>query len=51
LRAGLAGEFDRIVVVHCAREIQIQRLMARDGLGREDALARIGAQMPVKGKN
>ena len=48
--AGIADEFDRIVVVHCAPEIQIERLMARDGLGREDALARIGSQMPVEEK-
>ncbi|MHB8055279.1 MAG: dephospho-CoA kinase [Candidatus Aminicenantales bacterium] len=44
--AGMAGEFDRIVVVHCDPEIRIERLMARDGIGRDDALARIGAQMP-----
>lgn len=48
--AGLAGEFDRIVVVHCAPEIQLERLMARDGLGREEALSRIGVQMPVEEK-
>jgi len=45
--AGLTGEFDRIVVVHCDPEIQIGRLMVRDGIGRDEALARIGAQMDV----
>ena len=48
--AGLAGEFDRIVVVHCDPEIQIGRLMARDRIGRDEALARIGAQMDVREK-
>jgi dephospho-CoA kinase len=48
--AGLAGEFDRIVVVHCDPEIQIGRLMVRDGLDRAEALARIAAQLPVAEK-
>ena len=48
--AGLEGEFDRIVVVYCDPETQIRRLMARDGLGREEALARIGAQMDAREK-
>lgn len=46
IEAGLADAFDRIVVVHCDLETQVRRLMARDALGREAALARIGAQMP-----
>jgi len=48
--AGLTDEFDRIVVVHCDPEVQIKRLMARDGIGRDDALARIGAQMSAAEK-
>lgn len=48
--AGVAGEFDRIVVVYCAPETQIRRLMSRNGISREDALARIGVQMPVEEK-
>jgi dephospho-CoA kinase len=48
--AGLTGEFDRIVVVHCAPETQIKRLMSRNGISREDALVRIGVQMPVEEK-
>jgi dephospho-CoA kinase len=50
IEAGLADEFDRIVVVRCDPETQIARLMARDGLTRSAALARIGAQMPVEEK-
>jgi len=47
VEAGLVQTFDRIVVVHCDPETQIRRLMARDGIGREWALTRIRAQMPV----
>jgi dephospho-CoA kinase len=50
VEAGLVDAFDRIVVVHCDPETQIRRLMARDGIGREAALARIQAQMPVGDK-
>jgi dephospho-CoA kinase len=48
--AGLEGQFDRVVVVHCDPEVQVERLMARDGIAREAALARIGAQMPAEEK-
>ena len=50
IEAGLAGEFDKIVVVWCAPEIQVERLMARDAIPREEALRRIGAQMPAEEK-
>lgn len=43
--AGLADWFDRVVVVACGRDRQIERLMKRDGLGREDAERRLAAQM------
>lgn len=42
---GLSGWFDRIVVAVCPRPTQIERLMKRDGLSREDAESRLGAQM------
>ena len=35
---------DRIVVVHAPEEIRLQRILARDGISREDALRRIKAQ-------
>ncbi len=50
IEAGLTGEFDRIVIVFCDPEIQIARLMARDGLPRDAAVERIGAQMPAEKK-
>ena len=44
-----AGEhrFDKVIVVACARETQIERVMARDGLSREDAERRVASQWPI----
>lgn len=47
---GMAHMFDRIFVVSASRETQIARLLARDGLSREDAQRRIDAQMPLEHK-
>jgi dephospho-CoA kinase len=41
---------DRLVVVVADDATQIARLQARDGIGREEALRRIGSQMPVSEK-
>jgi dephospho-CoA kinase len=38
---------DRVVVVACSKEIQMQRLMQRTGLARDAAEAIIAAQMPL----
>lgn len=46
----MAQMFDRIFVVSAPRETQIARLLARDGLSREDAERRIDAQMPLAQK-
>ena len=45
-----AGAFDRVVVVACDPAIQLQRIMARDGLPAEDARRRIAAQLPIAEK-
>ncbi|MBN1940400.1 MAG: dephospho-CoA kinase [Candidatus Aminicenantes bacterium] len=50
VEAGLVEAFDRIIVVHCDTETQVRRLMDRDGIGREAALARIRTQKPVEEK-
>ena len=42
--------FDRIIVVTCPEEVQVARLVARDGLAREEALRRIRSQMPQEEK-
>jgi len=40
----------RVIVVYCSAEIQLQRLMKRDGSTRHDAQARLQAQFPIKDK-
>ena len=46
----MAPLFDRVWVVSAPRETQLARLMARDGLPREEALRRIDAQMSLQQK-
>ncbi len=48
--AGLDSVADEVWVVTASREEQISRLASRDGLSREEALARITAQMPLAEK-
>jgi dephospho-CoA kinase len=50
IETGSYRRYDRVVVVHCRPELQLERLMARDGLPREDALRRMSAQMPTEEK-
>src|SRR5438105_774537 len=47
IEAGAHRRFDKVVVVFCEPHLQLARLMARNQLSREDALARIEAQMPT----
>ena len=46
IETGSYRRFDKVVVVHCEPEIQLQRLIARNNLTQEEAMARISAQMP-----
>jgi dephospho-CoA kinase len=39
-----------LIVVHCPRVTQVARLMSRNSLTRDEAMARIEAQMPVEEK-
>lgn len=50
IESGGYKRFDKLIVVWCEPEIQLQRLMKRDGLSEEDAKARIRAQMPQEEK-
>jgi dephospho-CoA kinase len=50
IESGLHLRFDRLVVVHCPATIQLQRLMARDGIDEEAASSRLRAQMPIEEK-
>lgn len=45
IESGSYKRFDKLIVVQCRPEVQLQRLMARDNLSREEAEKRIGAQM------
>jgi dephospho-CoA kinase len=45
IESGGYKRFDKLVVVHCLPEIQLQRLMERDDLSRDEAQQRIDAQM------
>ncbi|MEO6725504.1 MAG: dephospho-CoA kinase [Blastocatellia bacterium] len=46
IETGSYRRFDKLIVVHCATQVQLERLMARNHLSREDAMARIASQMP-----
>ena len=41
---------DLVVVVYATRELQTQRLMARDGMSQEEAMRRIDTQLPLEEK-
>jgi dephospho-CoA kinase len=50
VEAGTWRRYQRLVIVHCDEAIQVERLLRRDRLTREEALARIRAQMPTREK-
>ena len=50
VESGAHKRFDRLVVVYCSQEKQLQRLMQRDRLNRDEALQRIHSQMPAEEK-
>jgi dephospho-CoA kinase len=48
--AGIGGSFRKVIVAWCRPEQQLERLMAKTGLTREEAEHRIAAQMPPEEK-
>ena len=50
IESGGHRRFDRVVVVHCRPEVQLERLMLRNRLSRAEAATRIAAQMPQEEK-
>jgi len=50
IEAGFASFFDRVVVAACPEETQVQRLMERDGIERDEALRRVRSQQPAMQK-
>ena len=47
---GHEHDFDRVVVCACPPELQLARVMARDGLPEPEARARLDAQWPIEEK-
>ena len=50
IEAGYASFFDKIVVAHCDKKIQLKRLMQRDAIERNKALEKIDSQLPTEKK-
>jgi len=50
IETGSYRRFDKLIVVYCGLELQIQRLMERNSFTREQAMSRISAQMPSEEK-
>jgi dephospho-CoA kinase len=48
--AGLEASFDCVLLVYAHPEVQIQRLCARDGVGREEAEKTLRIQLPIQHK-
>ncbi|MCP9493585.1 MAG: dephospho-CoA kinase [Pyrinomonadaceae bacterium MAG19_C2-C3] len=42
----ICNRFDKLIVVHCRPDVQLQRLMARNNMDEREAVRRISAQMP-----
>ena len=50
IESNLQSIFDHVVVVYAPVEVQMARLVERDGLSREAAEARLQAQIPIDEK-
>ena len=50
IESGGYQRFDRLIVVHCHPQVQLERLMLRDKLSRAEAERRISSQMPQEEK-
>src|SRR5687768_1323363 len=50
IESGGYRRFDKLIVVHCRPEVQLERLMLRDKLTLVEAQRRIAAQMPQEEK-
>ena len=50
VESGRADDFRPLIVVTASQHTQLERIVLRDGLNRDDARARLEAQMPVSDK-
>ena len=45
IEAGFSDFFDKIIVVYCKKEVQIERIMKRDQVSRAEAIKKLKSQM------
>jgi dephospho-CoA kinase len=50
VETGSYRRFDKLIVASCTPQQQIERAMRRDGLSREEVLARLSRQLPLEEK-
>jgi dephospho-CoA kinase len=50
LEVGMQNQFDFVLLVYAPPELQILRVMKRNNLSREEAIARLRSQMPIDEK-
>ena len=50
IESGGYKRFDKLIVVHCRPEVQLERVMLRNSLTRDEAQKRIHSQMPQEEK-
>jgi dephospho-CoA kinase len=50
IETGAYKDYDRLIVAVCTEQEQLERAMRRDGLTREEALARLGRQLALSEK-
>jgi dephospho-CoA kinase len=50
IESGGYKRFDKLIVVHCRPEVQLERLISRNNFSRAEAEKRIAAQMPQEEK-
>ncbi|HEU4401725.1 MAG TPA: dephospho-CoA kinase [Candidatus Polarisedimenticolia bacterium] len=50
IETGAYRDYHRVVVVHCAPEVQVDRIVKRDGFSEAEARSRIAAQMETREK-
>jgi len=48
--SGLAAMFEEVLLVYAPREVQLARLIGRDGLDATEAAKRLEAQLPIEAK-
>ncbi len=46
VEAGYASFYDKVIVVQCPEKLQVDRLIARDGMTRSEARKRVQSQLP-----